>query len=135
MGLRVGVIQGTLEGIWSAVAKSEKAAVSGKPASTEADVYLGTENTAQIERERLRGLVIKARNALRTESVFGTDYWGSDGIWKYDVKEGDNGWNDVVDAHPLIQAWEATVKTEVNHFKLDTAVLEGTDVKRLGESE
>lgn len=135
MGLRVGAILGILEGIWSAVAKSEKAVASGKPASTGADLDLGAEKTTQNEGERLRGLVIKARNALRTENVFGTEYWGSDGIWKYDVKEGDNGWNDVVDAHPLIQAWEATVKTEVDHVKLDTAVLERTDVKRLGESE
>lgn len=135
MGLRVGVILGTLEGIWSAVLKSEKAVASAKPVSIDSDLDLGAEKAAQSEGERLRALVIKARNALRTESVFGTEYWGADGIWKYDVKEGDGGWSDVVDAHPLIQAWEATVKTEVDHFKLDTGVLERTEVKRLGESE
>lgn len=135
IGLRVGVILGTLEGIWSAVSKSEKAATSGRPLATEADVDLGSADTSQTEGERLKGLVIKARNGLRTESVFGTEYWGADGIWTYDVKEGDGGWNDVVDAHPLIQAWEATVKTEVDHYKLDTGVLERADVKRLGEKE
>lgn len=135
MGLRVGGILGKLEGIWSAVAKTEKAAAPGKKAATEAQDVIGTGDKAQSEAERLRGLVIKAREALRTESVFGTEYWGADGIWKYDVQEGDGGWNSVVDAHPLIKVWETAVKTEVDRVKLDTGVLERIDVKRLGEAE
>lgn len=135
MGLRVGVILGTLEGIWSAVAKAEKAAAPGKNAATEAQEETGPGDKTQSEAERLGGLVIKAREALRTESVFGTEYWAADGIWKYDVKEGDGGWNDVVDAHPLIEAWRATLETEVDLAKLDTGVLERADVKRLGEAE
>lgn len=135
MGLRVGAILGTLEGVWSAVAKAEKAAASGQDAATVTQESMGAGDKAQSEAERLKALVIKAREALRTESVFGTGYWGADGIWKYDVKEGEGGWNDVVDAHPLVRAWEATVKTEVEHVKLDTDVLERAEVKRLGEAE
>ena len=135
MGLRVGVILGTLEGIWSAVAKAEKAAASGKDDAKEGQGDIGACDRAQSEAERLKVLVIKAREALRTESVFGTEYWGADGIWKYNVQEGEGGWNDVVDGHPIIQAWEATVKVEVDCVKLDTGVLERAEVKRLGEAE
>lgn len=135
MGLRVGVILGTLEGIWSAVATAEKAVASGNDAATVTQESIGTGDKAQSEAERLKALVIKAREALRTESVFGTEYWGADGIWKYDVKEGEGGWSDVVDAHPVVRAWEATVKTEVDQVKLDIGVLERADVKRLGEAE
>ena len=141
MGLRVGIILGTLEGIWSAVAKAEKAekaekaATSGEDDAKDGQEDIGTCDRAQSGAERLKFLVIKARESLRTESVFGMEYWGADGIWKYDVQEGDGGWNDVVDGHPLIQIWEATVKVEVDRVKLDTGVLERAEVRRLGEAK
>jgi hypothetical protein len=133
MGLRVGAILGTLEGIWSAVAKREK--LKSAPILEHGGVRIERETPAQTEAERLRALVIKARNELRTEGVFGKEYWGTDGIWTYEVKEGDGGWKDVVDAHPLIESWEKVVKTEVDRVALDTGVMEKTDVKRLGEDE
>lgn len=134
MGLRVGSILGALEGIWSAVAKKEK--IKSAPALEDDGVRIGTGGAQiQTETERLKSLVINARNELRTEGVFGREYWGEDGIWTYDVKEGDGGWKDVVDAHPLIQSWESVVREEVDKVGLDTRVIERIEVKRLGEDD
>jgi hypothetical protein len=127
MGLRIGSILGTLEGIWAAVAKPD---TSRAPALDDGGVRIGT--GAQPETERLKALVAKARSDLRTEGVFGRQYWGEDGIWVYDVQEGGGGWKDVVDAHPLIQSWEAVVAEEVAKVHLDTGVMDRTEVKRLG---
>lgn len=125
MGLRIGQIIGTLEGVWSTVRKANKAA----------------ENSGDIggadrsEEERLRDLVLRARHDLRTEGVYGKEYWGPGGIWTYEAKEGDGGWSDIVDAHPLVQKWEKTVRVEVVKVNLDTGVLERGEAKRLGEDE
>ncbi|KFY52772.1 hypothetical protein V496_08198 [Pseudogymnoascus sp. VKM F-4515 (FW-2607)] len=130
MGLRIGSILGTLEGIWAAFAKSD---VKRAPALDDGGVRIG--NRAQPETERLKALVVKARSELRTEGVFGIQYWGEDGIWVYDVQENGGGWKDVVDAHPLIQSWEAVVAEEVAKVRLETDVMDRTEVKRLGENE
>lgn len=128
MGLRIGSILGILEGIWAAVAKSD---AKRAPALDDGEVRMGTES--QPETERLKALVVKARSELRTEGVFGRQYWGEDGIWVYDVQESGGGWKDVVDAHPLIQSWEAVAAEEVAKVRLDTGVMDRMEVKRLGE--
>lgn len=130
MGLRIGSILGTLEGIWAAVAKPD---TKRGPALDDGGVRIGT--GSQPETERLKALVAKARSELRTEGVFGRQYWGEDGIWVYDVKENGGGWKDVVDAHPLIQSWEVVVAEEVAKVHLDTGVMDRTEVKRLGEDD
>lgn len=128
MGLRIGSILGILEGIWAAVAKSD---AKRAPALDDGGVRMGTES--QPETERLKTLVVKARSELRTEGVFGRQYWGEDGIWVYHVQESGGGWKDVVDAHPLIQSWEAVAAEEVAKVRLDTGVMDRMEVKRLGE--
>lgn len=132
MGLRVGQIIGMLEGIWSAVLKSEKA---GQTAENEASAGVVAGQEEQSEAKRLQDLVTKARHELRTEGVFSKDYWAPNGIWVYEAEEGDGGWSDIVDAHPLVRQWERTVAAEVAKVNLDTGVLERQEVKRLGEEE
>lgn len=90
---------------------------------------MGTE--PQPQAERLKALVVKARSELRTEGVFGRQYWGEDGVWLYDVQERGGGWKDVVDSHPLIRSWEAVVRQEVDKVHLDTGVMERAEAKRL----
>ncbi|KFX86153.1 hypothetical protein O988_09740, partial [Pseudogymnoascus sp. VKM F-3808] len=126
MGLRIGAVLGTLEGIWAAFAKAD---AKRAPAVNDGEVRMGSIGS-QPETERLRVLVVKARSELRTEGVFGRQYWGEDGIWVYDVQENGGGWKDVVDAHPLIQSWEAVVAEEVAKVRLDTGVMDRTEVKR-----
>lgn len=131
MGLRIGTILGTLEGIWAAFAKADAKRIT---AVDDGGVRMGS-TVSQPETERLRVLVVKARSDLRTEGVFGRQYWGEDGIWVYDVQENGGGWKDVVDAHPLIQSWEAVVAEEVAKVRLDTGVMDRTEVKRLADDE
>lgn len=133
MGLRVGAIIGTLEGILSAAAKKERS--SNMTVSDGNSGQLLSRNKKESEVERLKALVNKARNELRTEGVFGKEYWGSDGIWTYHIEEGEGGWQDVVDTHPLIRSWERTLRVEVDRVGLDTSVFEKTDVKRLGDDD
>ena len=131
MGLRVGQILGTLEGLCSALSSASKPAKSDTKA--EGEVEQAQEQAGDAE--RLTSLLAKARHELRTEGVFGTGYWGKDGVWIYDVPGEVEGWKDVVDAHPLVRRWEGTVAEEVERFGLDVTVLEGEGVKRLGEDE
>ena len=132
MGLRVGEILGVLEGVWGAVAKADK---TGTAKRADADGLGVGGQEKESDSERLLALVRKARHDLRTEGVFGKDYWGSDGIWTYECEEGGNGWTDIVDAHPLIRQWEKVVKEEAEKCGLDTEVLERVEVRRLGQTE
>jgi hypothetical protein len=116
MGLRIGKILGLVEGLWAAVKSAESSASSGEVEKWE------------DERERLGGLVQNARLELRIESVFGREWWGEDGIWKYAVPGEGEGmdvvFTDVAAAHPLIKKWEAVVDEEVVTWAVDLTLME-----------
>lgn len=100
LGLRVGKILGLLEGIAKAVE--------------------GTEGG---------GLWEKAREELRLEKVFGREYWGEDGVWKFEVpgeKEGGEVvFEMVADAHPLVERWMEVVRGECEKWGVDLDIWEG----------
>lgn len=52
-------------------------------------------------------LLAKARDELQMEKLYGTDYFGSDGIWLYDVpgKESETTFRQVAIAHPVLESW------------------------------
>ncbi|PVH78474.1 hypothetical protein DL98DRAFT_421963 [Cadophora sp. DSE1049] len=110
LGLKIGKILGMLEGILAGLKEGG----------------IGMEG----ERGRVAALVEGAKGELRTESVFGREYWGEDGIWKFEVgKEGEgNGevvFTDVAAAHPLVRKWEGVVGEEVRRWGLDLEIFDG----------
>jgi len=85
---------------------------------------------------RIRMLVDKAREELKTESVFETEYWGGDGIWKFEVeREDEEGqevtFENVVNAHPLIRKWETIVEEETSVLGVDLEIAEKEDAVKL----
>ena len=113
LGLRVGKILGLLEGI-SAAVNSTKGGDFGD--------YM------KAESERLESLLGSAKSDLKTESVFGKEYFDADGIWRFPVDgEGDGKdvvFPDIADSHPLIRKWEDTISGEVRTWNLDLGILE-----------
>jgi Essential protein Yae1, N terminal len=109
LGLRIGKILGLLEGIYNAVkAGGERY----KP-----------------EEERMEGLWGEAKRELSTQSIFGREWWGEDGVWRFEVPGEKNGqevlFPDVAGAHPLVVKWENLIEEEVKRWGLDLGILEG----------
>ncbi|TGO41696.1 hypothetical protein BHYA_0017g00050 [Botrytis hyacinthi] len=116
LGLRIGKIIGILEGIFGAVSVT---------ASKSEDAEWGK------EKSRLEELSNNAKSELKTEKVFAREWWGEDGIWKFEVpgeKEGkDVVFPDVAAAHPLLKKWEGIVQEEIQKWSLDMDLMEGNE--------
>lgn len=108
LGLRIGKMLGLLEGIAAAVRAA------------------GGDAAENVERSYQNAII-----DLKTENVFGKDYWGEDGIWLWSVpgeeKGGDVVFEDVVGAHPLVDKWEKLVQEEVVRWGVDLSVWEGEE--------
>jgi hypothetical protein len=121
MGLEAGTVLGLLEGIYNSVRHIE-----------------GNDDP---ENKRTNVLLEAARRELRTEEVFGRNWWSEDGTWKFKVPgEGvdevqDFTFKEVVDSHPMIRKWKGLVKGEAQRWGLDLTVMETTDEKRLGSDD
>lgn len=114
LGLRIGKVLGILEGLCGAVTAGSK-----------------RDNGGEWEGERVRvgGLLEEGKRELMTESLFAVEWWGEDGIWKFEVpgetKEGfEVVFDDVAGAHPLVRKWEAIVEGEVRKWGVDLSLLE-----------
>jgi len=109
LGLRIGKILGLVEGIYGALK--------------------GTGGEYNLEVERVEKLVSEAKEDLGTRSVFGTDWWGEDGVWKFEVPGEQDGkevlFPDVAAAHPLVIKWERFVEDEVKRWGLNLEMMEG----------
>ncbi|KAI9640050.1 Essential protein Yae1, N terminal [Ciborinia camelliae] len=116
VGLRIGKFIGIIEGIFGAVSAS---------ANKSGDVEL------LEEKRRLEELLKRAKEELKTEKVFAREWWGEDGIWKFEVpgeKEGKEVvFPDVAAAHPLLQKWEGIVGEEIQRWSLDMELMEGNE--------
>jgi hypothetical protein len=124
LGLRVGRIVGLLDGLVNAISTALKGDESSE--------------VLMVVSESLRGLAEDARRELRTESVFGREWWSEDGNWKFEVPgEGQEGFEmvfpDVASAHPLIRKWEAVIDTEVRKWRLDLSIMDTEDTE--GETQ
>lgn len=119
LGLRVGKILGLLEGI--------SAALNGAMGGQSGDHF-------KTESERVVNLLSIAKSDLKTESVFGKEYFDADGIWKFPVKtEGEEEevvFPDVADSHPLIKKWEDAISEEVRRWGLDLRIMENEENER-----
>ena len=91
-GLRVGYVLGILEGLYSAHSQEDEG------------------------RKESRQLLEEAREQLAIEKIFGSEWWGEDGVWRYEVlgNEEEVTFPEVVDAHPLVKRWVERVDREMN---------------------
>ncbi|KAL8802267.1 MAG: hypothetical protein Q9182_003919 [Xanthomendoza sp. 2 TL-2023] len=121
LGLRVGCILGLLEGLYAAfrVKKSNQSGANEKERK-ELDFM-------EEERKRLGALLERARAELKTETLFGKEYWKSDGdgLWAYQVHgkavEQDVTFWEVAEQHPAVQKWMETVRNEVQKVGIQNA--------------
>ncbi|KAM0282254.1 hypothetical protein ACHAQH_003118 [Verticillium albo-atrum] len=112
IGSKAGQLIGLLEGISHAL------------------VGQGDGSLADAAARRLKD----ARDELQIESLFGPDYWNTDGTWKYEVvadnasqgnQHGDDDgilFADVADAHPLIVKWTEVVEAAIAKWGINRAV-------------
>ncbi|CZT53350.1 uncharacterized protein RSE6_14847 [Rhynchosporium secalis] len=109
LGLKIGWILGVLEGV--------RRGLEG-----DGEGFLE-------QRERVGKLLEGARRELDTVSVFGKDFWGEDGIWKFEVGDGQGEvlFPDVAAAHPLVKKWHGVVEGEVRRWGLDLGIMDGED--------
>lgn len=99
IGTKSGFLLGVLEGLVRAVQSS-------------ADI------TAEAK-EDVIAKFITARTELGLQNLFGRDYFGEDGIWKFEVKgegDGEVTFRDVTDAHPVIVKWAEEVEVLKKKF-------------------
>lgn len=110
LGLRVGELLGLLEGVAAALQAGRQKGMEGRER--------GEEKVLQLLR--------RAAMELELKQVFGRELWGKDGMWLWEVLEGENGekedvtFEEVVAAHPLVRKWTSIVEE----------VMRETDVRR-----
>lgn len=133
---------GILEGLRSA----------GGPA-TAADAPSPTAAVAVIAEEmgngsRMKKILGEARRELVVEQVFGREWWGEDGIWRYETgEEGEGGWGGgesggeegegrkgeevtfavVAESHPLLKRWLDTARAEMGRLGVKEGRFEGEE--------
>ncbi len=109
LGLKAGNILGMLEGIYNALR-----CVEG--------------DSLKEERVRMEGLYTAAQGELDTRGIFGREWFGEDGIWKFDVPGEAEGkevvFDDIAAAHPLVQRWEKVLQEEIERWGLNLHVMD-----------
>lgn len=102
IGMKAGFLLGVLEGVVRAIQPS--ASISTKI------------------KEGVTAKFVKAREDLGLQSLFGREWFGEDGIWKFDVggkQEEQVTFRDVADAHPVIGKWTMEVEELKKRFGLE----------------
>ncbi|KAI4746528.1 essential protein-like protein Yae1 [Aureobasidium sp. EXF-12298] len=97
IGVKAGFLLGVLEGVVRAV-QSSASSINDK---VKQDVI---------------AKFVAARQDLGLQSLFAREWFGEDGIWKFEVEGRDQGevtFRDVADAHPVIGKWT----TEIDELK------------------
>ena len=97
-------------------------AVLGSKAGWCLGVLESISRTAQGPMDELQTHLNEARNELALQSLFDKQYFGSDGLWTYDVPGHDEGqvtFPDVCAAHPLISKWTRYVMSLAKKSGLD----------------
>lgn len=99
LGMKVGKLLGTLEGIVRALPVEHAA---------------GESERGSTSRAHARGMLAHAEEELSMRPLFGSEFFGGDGVWIYPVPGADEGEEDVTfgkiaAAHPLVLKWERLV--------------------------
>lgn len=93
IGMKAGFLLGVLEGVVRAI-----------QSSASIDIQIKQDVIAKF---------VTAREELGLQSLFDRQWFGEDGIWKFEVKgkeEEEVTFRDVADAHPLIEKWTLEVE-------------------------
>lgn len=108
IGLKAGWCLGVLEGVCKAL---EKTQAGDSKASGQQD---------NVEAEEL---FKKAKEELQMQKLYDPAYFGSDGIWLYDVpgSEAETTFRDVASAHPVLSPWLTTTKAAADRVGLAIA--------------
>jgi len=98
LGMKAGWCLGVLEGIRRALKGSE----SDEEANTAVEKYQ------------------RAQKELKMERLFGKEYFGSDGIWLYEVPgtEDDTTFRKVALAHPVLRSWVEEAHASAKRYGL-----------------
>lgn len=99
LGLKAGWCLGALEGIRHAL-----------PSASQANEVATSANGSSVCRKDVQKLLGEADEELKIQSLFGSAYFGEDGIWLYDVpgQEQENEsttFEKVAAAHPVVRKW------------------------------
>lgn len=76
----------------------------------------------------------EAQEELKIEKLLGEEWFGEDGVWLYEVQDGEDvSFEEVAKAHPALRKWEAKVRQLAHSAGMR---LEGlaTDVEEKGEA-
>lgn len=105
IGLKAGWCLGVLEGVCKAL---EKTQAGDSKASGQQD---------NVEAEEL---FKKAKEELQMQKLYDPAYFGSDGIWLYDVpgSEAETTFRDVASAHPVLSPWLTTTRAAADRVGL-----------------
>ncbi|KAK4543412.1 hypothetical protein LTR36_005555 [Oleoguttula mirabilis] len=103
LGLKAGWCLGALEGIWHAL-----------PAAPQRTLEQAASDAVVTTRESVHVLLQHAETELEVQSLFGSDYFGEDGIWLYAVLGQENEGEEVTfekvaEAHPCLRKWTEEV--------------------------
>lgn len=111
LGLKAGRCLGVLEGICRAL-----------QSQLESNERHTDEHVTSTYQEAKTSLS-QARKDLAIQSLFGPNYFGADGIWTYDVpgqdQEDQVTFQEVSDAHPLVQKWTKNIRDVALRLQLD----------------
>lgn len=112
LGLKVGGVLGALEGLWFACRATEAKTsrkIDGGDGQGESGAGGG------VGSEGVKTVLSEAEEQLDMKVLFGEKYFGSDGIWIYEVPgqddESETTFEKVAAAHPIVVVWEAKVKS------------------------
>jgi hypothetical protein len=122
LGARCGWCLGVLEGIATA-------AGAGKEVET--------------QEPEVRKLLKEASVDLGMKKVYGEEFFGLDGVWRFDVPgggsegegEGNVTFRQVADAHPLLKKWIGVVRELAQRMELDLEVLGREEGERDADGE
>lgn len=110
LGLKAGWCLGVLEGVCKALGKVQTG--SGKQVQADLESDFKPEE-----------LFKRAQDELQMQNLFDPAYFGSDGIWLYDVpgSEDETTFKQVAMAHPVLSSWLSTTRDAADRVGLAIA--------------
>ena len=92
-------------------------------------------SSREKEEAEVRVLLKRGRQELDLTHIFGPQYWGEDGVWKYEVqsiqedtgKEEEVTFSEVADQHPLLKAWKEEISRLMRKWGVNDKVWEGEE--------
>ncbi|MCJ1396650.1 hypothetical protein MMC18_009542 [Xylographa bjoerkii] len=161
LGLQVGELRGVLEGVCAALHAGQGAGKRGgdgtagrSGSGSGGDTASGTATNAQpgvtdhasTAYERIAHLRRRAAVELDLQRVFGKEFWGDEGLWRWAVpavtgggaghgldggqveREGDEvTFEEVAAAHPLVRKWRGVVEEVMREWGVERGVWAGEE--------